>query len=187
MARIEIEEPQPAALSLSRALLRIVVGVIMTAHGWLKLSDFSSWYDQVVKLGLPFPEIAAPLAVAGELLGGLGLVFGLFTRLAAFGVACVMVVAIAKVHLPHGLLAQNGGFEFPLVLLASALGILIAGPDPLCLDTLLRRRARHRAIARDQIWNQPPYIEHPVPDEVLYDEAGRRRRGRDPRRPPLDR
>jgi hypothetical protein len=114
------------------------------------------------------------------LIGGLGLVFGLLTRVAALAVVSLLAVAIGAVHWNHGLFTQNGGFEFPLVLLTGALFFLLAGPDSLSADTLLRRRARDRAIQRDEIWSQPPYVE--VPEEALYRDAeerrARERRGR---------
>lgn len=165
--RIEIDEPQPASTTIGQTLLRVIVGVILAAHGWLKMMDYGAWQNQVASLDIPFPEIAAPLALAGELLGGLGLIFGLFTRVAAFGAFCVMAVAIATVHLHKGLFAQNGGFEYPLALAAAALFFVAAGPGPVSLDMYLRRRARTRAIQRDETWSRPPY--QPVPDDAIYD------------------
>lgn len=172
--RIEIEEPyQPVATTLGQTILRIALGVILAAHGWLKIMDYDAWQAQVAQLGIPMPEIMAPLALAGELLGGLGLAFGLLTRLAAFGAFCVMAVAISTVHLKNGLFAQDGGFEFPLILAAASIFFLAAGPGPVSLDTYLRRRSRVRAIQRDETWSQPPY--RPVPEDGLYDDE------RDPR------
>jgi putative oxidoreductase len=174
--RIEIEDPyQPVATTLGQTILRIVLGVILTAHGWQKVMDYGAWRAQVAELGIPAPEIMAPLALAGELLGGLGLVFGLLTRIAAFGAFCVMAVAITTVHLKNGLFAQNGGFEFPLILASAAVLFLAAGPGPVSLDTYLRRRARVRAIQRDETWSRPPY--QPVPEQELYDDE-RDERGR---------
>ena len=95
------------------------------------------------------------------------MIFGLLTRVAALGVISVLAVAIGTVHLHNGLFSQNGGFELPLVLLASALFVMLAGPDPLSLDTLLFRRARRLAIERDAIWSQPPYIAMPE-DAALH-------------------
>lgn len=119
--------------------LRVVAGIILAAHGWLKLIGFSQWQENVVAMGLPLPEVAAPLAVAGELAGGLGLVFGLLTPVAAFGAACVMAVAILSVHLPHGLFAKDNGFEYPLLLLATAVFFMLRGAGPISVDALARR------------------------------------------------
>jgi putative oxidoreductase len=165
------EEPQPVSTTMGQTLLRVVVGVVLAAHGWQKMMDFGAWQEQVASLGIPFPEIAAPLALAAELLGGLGLIFGLLTRLAAFGVFCNMAVAIATVHLHKGLFAENGGFEFPLVLAAAAVFFIAAGPGPISLEAFMRKRARHRAIQQDETWSRPPY--QPLPEEGVYDDDPR--------------
>jgi putative oxidoreductase len=177
-----------ATAALAQTLLRVACGVIMATHGWLKLTDYPTWHAHVVDMGLPSPELLAPLAVAGELLGGLGLIVGLFTRLAAFGVMCVMAVAIATVHLQKGLLAQNGGFEYPLLILATSLFFLVAGGGPISLDAALHRRSYRRSIERDPRWQRPPYVPEVPPvaardvlDEPLFDRYGRRVDPDDPR------
>src|SRR5262245_27622981 len=83
-------------------VLRVVVGGVMAAHGFQKLMDPSQYAQHFAQMGMPAPEFMVWLDIAGELLGGLGLVVGLLTPIAAFGVACTMVVAIGMVHLPHG-------------------------------------------------------------------------------------
>jgi putative oxidoreductase len=162
------EEPQPVSTTMGQTLLRVVVGVVLAAHGWQKMMDFGTWQNQVASLGIPMPEIAAPLALAAELLGGLGLIFGMFTRLAGFGAFCVMATAIATVHLHKGLFAKDGGFEFPLVLAAAAVFFIAAGPGPISLEAFMRKRARRRAIERDETWSRPPY--QPQPEQGLYDD-----------------
>lgn len=173
MARIEIEEPQPLSIVFGQAALRVVTGVIMAAHGWQKAIDLPAWQAKVGAIGIPYPEIAAYLSIGAELVGGALLVLGLLTRASAIAVVVNLAVAIGTVHATKGLFAQNGGFEFPLVLLVSALFVFLSGPDTLSADTLLRRRARDRAIQRDEIWSQPPYIE--MPEAVLYRDAEERR------------
>jgi putative oxidoreductase len=164
--RIEIEEAPPLQVSLAFTLLRVATGVILAVHGWEKLANLAAWQSQVAQLGLPEPEIAAPLAIAGELLGGVGLVLGRYTRAAASGVACVMVVAIATVHLSHGLLAAQGGFEYPLILLCVSLLFVAMGGGRISADRFMRERARRRAIQADERWSQPPYVA--LPDATFY-------------------
>ena len=159
--KIEIEEPVPVPHALALTFLRLVTGAILAAHGLLKLSDFPSWQAQVTQLGIPLPEVAAPLAVAGEFLGGLGLMVGLFTRVAAFGGVCVMAVAIAYVHARAGLFMRNGGFEFPLMLGAASALFAVVGGGRISLDRWRRVRAHHRAIAEDRRWSYPPYVPSP--------------------------
>jgi putative oxidoreductase len=119
-------------------IFRVVVGVIMAAHGLQKAMDPSQFQGHLAQMGFPAPGLMAYLAIAGELFGGLGLVVGLLTPVAAFGVACTMLVAITTVHLKHGLFAANGGMEYPLVLLASALWFMAAGAGPWSLDAIIR-------------------------------------------------
>ena len=120
--------------------LRIVIGVIMAVHGWGKLNSLEQWTAHVEKMGIPFPEISAYLGVAGEFLGGLGLIAGLFTPVAAFGVFCTMLVAIFAVHWKNGLLAKNGGFEYPLSLMMISLYFIFQGGGRWSLDHILSRR-----------------------------------------------
>jgi putative oxidoreductase len=128
-------------------LLRVVVGVIMAAHGFQKAMDPSMFQGHLVQMGFPLPSVMTYLAIAGELFGGLGLAVGLFTPVAAFGVACTMVVAITTVHLKKGLFAANGGFEFPLVLLMNALWFMAAGAGPWSLDAIIRAARSSRPSA----------------------------------------
>jgi putative oxidoreductase len=124
-------------------LVRVVAGIIMTAHGWQKLTDIPGWQQNLAQTGVPAPEVLAYFAIAGEFLGGIGLILGLLTPLAAFGVACVMAVAIVAVHLPHGLFAANNGFEYPLTMLALNLYFMARGGGPISLDARIRRGPRH--------------------------------------------
>jgi Predicted membrane protein len=125
---------EPVALTL----LRISTGIIMAAHGWQKFQNLDKTIEQFAGMGVP--KVATYLAVAGELLGGLGLIVGLLTPLAAFGVFCVMAVAILKVHLSNGLFAKDGGFEYPLTLAMVALYFIMRGGGPYSLDALFCRK-----------------------------------------------
>jgi putative oxidoreductase len=122
-------------------LLRVTVGVVMAAHGWSKLSDTAGTAASFAELGLPLPSLLVYVAVLTELFGGLALIFGLLTRYVALGIACTLVVAIVFAHLGNGLMAKNGGFEYPLTLL-----LVVNGGGTLSIDHALeRRRQRHAA------------------------------------------
>jgi putative oxidoreductase len=128
-------------------LLRVGTGIIMTTHGWMKLTDLAGTHQTFASLGIPFPDAAAYLAVAGELFGGLGLIVGLLTPIAAFGVLATMIAAIAFVHWPSGLLAQNNGFEYPLTVGLVALYFLVRGAGPVSLDAWwANRRGSHGRV-----------------------------------------
>lgn len=137
--------PEPSLNSQQRAeavaltALRIVVGVILAVHGALKLLDMPGTVQGFASLGIPYPGYAVYLAIAGELGGGLGLVFGALTRVAALGALCSMAVAIGYAHMGHGLLAKNGGWEYPLVLGLIALYFVTRGGGPASVDARFAR------------------------------------------------
>lgn len=126
-------------------LLRITVGVIMATHGWEKATNISATATAFTNAGIPYPEISTYLAIAGELFGGLGLLFGLLTPIAAFGIFCVMAVAVFGVHFPNGLLAKNNGFEYPLTLMMVALYFIVRGGGCYSLDTVFSKRCCSKA------------------------------------------
>ena len=53
-----------------------------------------------------------------------------------------MLVAILKVHLPHGLFASNGGFEFPMACGAIAFALIFTGSGPIAIDWLWGSKGR---------------------------------------------
>jgi putative oxidoreductase len=126
--------------AIALTALRVTVGVIFVVHGAMKLLDIPGTIQGFTQLGIPYPQYAVYLAIAGELFGGLGIVFGLLTRVAALGALCSMAVAIGYVHLGHGLLANKGGWEYPLVLGMVALYLVATGAGPFSMDALYRRR-----------------------------------------------
>src|SRR3989442_14325729 len=89
--------------------LRLVVGLVFIVHGGQKLFVFGvgGAAGFMAKVGIPWPFLAAVVVIAVEILGGLALILGLGTRLAAALLAIDMVVAILAVRLPAGLL---GGY-----------------------------------------------------------------------------
>ncbi len=123
---------------LALTLLRISTGIIMAAHGWDKLQNLNATVEQFGAMGIP--KAGVYLAIAGELGGGLGLIVGLLTPVAAFGVFCTMAVAILHVHLKNGLFAKDGGFEYPLTLAMVALYFIMRGAGPVSLDALFCRK-----------------------------------------------
>jgi putative oxidoreductase len=123
-------------------ILRVVTGFVLAAHGWMKLEDFGAWRDNVANLGIPAPDVMASLALAAELGGGIALMIGLVTPLAAAMIFVTMLVAIFTVHAKNGLMAQDGGFEYPLILAAVAIYFVARGAGPYSLDHLLFKRRR---------------------------------------------
>jgi len=108
------------------------LGIIMTAHGWQKLSGgLGKFMGMLSNMGIP--GWMAYLAVAAEFGGGILVLVGLLTRLAAFSILIDMAVAITKVHWKNGLKGP-GGFEFPLACAVIAFALIFLGAGPISLD-----------------------------------------------------
>src|SRR5262245_57558152 len=90
---------QARAESVAVFALRVIAGVIFAVHGGMKLLDIPGTIQSFTELGIPYPEYAVYLAIAGELLGGIGLILGCLTRLAALGALSTMAFAIGYAHI----------------------------------------------------------------------------------------
>jgi putative oxidoreductase len=117
---------------LGLLVLRLVLGAIMIAHGYVKIFGGMQNFVHMVR-GLGMPGWLAYFAAAAEFGGGILVVLGLITRFAAFAILIDMLVAIAKVHLRNGLTGQDG-YEFPLALAAIAFALILFGAGPIALD-----------------------------------------------------
>lgn len=109
-------------------IIRVVLGIIMLYHGWPKLTDLGGWVERFTGMGVPLPTLAVTFATVAEVGGGLLLLLGVFTDLAGLLFAIDMLGAIIFVHAKNGFSVGDGGVEWPLALLAMALGIALAGP-----------------------------------------------------------
>ena len=127
------------------AILRLVLGVVFFAHGAQKMLGWFGGYGFSGTMGYftgtaHIPAVFAFLAIAAELFGGLGLLFGFLTRIAAFGISVNMLVAIATVHGAMGFFmnwtgAQKGeGFEYHLLVLAITAFLMIRGAGAFSID-----------------------------------------------------
>lgn len=125
---------------LGLLVLRVVVGVIMAAHGWQKIHAGPSHFVNMVH-GMHMPGWLAYISIAAEFAGGILLVLGYATRIAAFFIVIDLLVAIMKVHLHNGLLAP-GGYQFPLSVAAAAFALIFFGAGPISLDWLTGNRAK---------------------------------------------
>ena len=133
----------PAQADLGLFILRLAAGGTFAAHGGQKLFalGIAGVTGAFTQMGAPMPGVTAPIIAVLEFAGGLALVAGLLTRLAALGLMIDMAGAIAIVHYKNGYFLPTG-VEFVLLLLACALTLLVAGPGAYSLDALLGRRAR---------------------------------------------
>jgi putative oxidoreductase len=109
-------------------IVRVVLGIIMLYHGWAKVTDLGGTIEGFSGMGVPIPALTATFAMVAEVGGGLLLLLGVLTDIAGLLVAIDMLGAIIFVHAKNGFAVTDNGFEWPLALLAMALGIALAGP-----------------------------------------------------------
>ena len=120
---------------LGLLVLRLALGAVMIAHGYQKIFGGMPQFMQMLQ-HMGIPAWMAYLTVAAEFGGGILLVAGFLTRIAAIAIFLDMAVAISKVHLQHGLFSKNGGFEFPMVCGAIAFSLIWSGAGPIAMDWL---------------------------------------------------
>jgi putative oxidoreductase len=129
--------------------LRLVLGVVYFAHGAQKLLGWFGGYGFhgtmgfFTHMGMPAP--VAFLVICTEFFGGLGLIVGLLTRIAALGIGVEMIGAIFMVHMANGFFMnwagnQKGeGFEYHLLAIAMCAALLLRGAGAFSLDRTLSK------------------------------------------------
>jgi putative oxidoreductase len=131
--------------SFGALVMRLVLGIIMTRHGYDKVIPSGALYNfthMVTRIHMPV--WLGYVAAFTEFFGGILLIIGLLTRVAAFMTAIDMGVAIIKVHLHGGVMGPNS-FALPLALFAIALMLVFTGCGWLGLDDFVGRGAGGRA------------------------------------------
>jgi len=126
-------------------VLRLLLGIVFFPHGMQKLVGWFGGYGFSGTMGfftgqLGVPAVFAFLAIMAEGLGSLGLITGLLTRVAAFGIAVNMVVAVYMMHFQNGFFMnwfgnQKGeGYEFHILVIAIAIALMIRGGGKWSID-----------------------------------------------------
>src|SRR3977135_2778119 len=125
---------------LALAIPRVVIGLIIAAHGLQKLAGWLGGHGISGTAGFlaqlcfrPARFWAWGLALA-ETIGGVLMALGLFSPVGPALVAAAMLTALLVVHRPNGFWNMNGGVEWPLTLIAVALSSAITGPGAYSLD-----------------------------------------------------
>jgi uncharacterized membrane protein YphA (DoxX/SURF4 family) len=152
---------------LTGLLLRLALAAVFVYHGLVLVTGYTPqefvehWMDNSLNLdgGGPTewgakwmnemarkqdkepPPAPVQMAVAwGQLIGGLTLVLGLLTRVAAVGLIIIMAGAIALVHAPNGFDVTKGGFEYNVLIIVVCLVLMFSGAGNVSVDRLFRRR-----------------------------------------------
>jgi putative oxidoreductase len=130
-----LDRLQPLAL----LVMRLALGTIMTVHGYHKVFGGLSHFAHMVG-GMGLPAWLGYVAAFTELLGGILILVGFFTRPAAFAVCVDLCVAIWKIHLHNGLMGSpdRPGYEFPLAVATLAFALIFFGAGAISLDHVLR-------------------------------------------------
>jgi putative oxidoreductase len=125
-------------------IVRLALGIVMFPHGaqkllgWFGGPGFAATLQSMTGMGLP--AVIVFLVILCEFFGSLSLISGFLGRVGAFGIFCVMLGAVLKVHLPNGFFMnwmgnQKGeGFEYHLLAIGMALAIMVRGSGAFSID-----------------------------------------------------
>ncbi|MGG6313627.1 DoxX family protein [Paenibacillus macerans] len=131
------------SLALALLIIRLVIGLTMMAHGAQKLFGWfggygpkgtGGWLESLgIKPGVPM----AVMAGLAEFGGGLLVAAGLFTPVGAALLILTMIVAIVSVHVKNGFWSSAGGYEYNLIIIAAAVGLVLTGAGSYSIDAIL--------------------------------------------------
>lgn len=134
--------PNPTVRSIALLVSRVILGVILIAHG---IQKFAEWTlagtgQAFAGMGIPLPAVSATVAATIELAGGILLILGAFTPIVGVLVFGQMLVAAVLVHIGNGIFVTDGGWELVGAIGAGALALAAAGAGRWSVDALLLGR-----------------------------------------------
>ena len=130
-------------VALGLLILRLVIGVILAAHGaqklfgWFGGPGMTGWTGAMNRMRIRPATPWAWMSALAEFLGGIGLALGLLFPLPSAAIAGSMLVAMIMVHLPKGFFVTKGGYEFNLAILGAVVTLALTGPGAYSLDAAL--------------------------------------------------
>jgi len=136
--------------SFAPVIARVTLGLVFFPHGAQKLLGWFGGYGFSGTMGfftgaMHIPTVFAFLAIVTEFFGALALIFGAFSRVAAFGIATIMIVAVVTTHLANGFFMnwfgnqKSEGYEYHLLVLALAAIVFVYGAGKASVDAALSR------------------------------------------------
>lgn len=151
---------------LSDLVLRLVLGAVFFSHGAQMALGWFGGYGFSGTMGfftgtLHIPAPLAFLVITTQFAGAIALILGLFTRLAALGIAVNMLVAVAMVHAQFGWFMnwsgnQKGeGFEYHLLAIAIAAVLILRGGGKWAADAAIENSLRVAETSRATVSTQP--------------------------------
>jgi putative oxidoreductase len=132
----------PVLGDVALLIARIAIGFVLLAHGWQKYSEYTidGTTAAFADMGVPAAGAAALFATVVEVVGGVALILGLLTPVAAALNIVNLLGALVLVHASNGVFVDGGGYELVLVLIAGLLLVLALGAGRFSVDELLARR-----------------------------------------------
>jgi putative oxidoreductase len=120
-------------------VIRLVLGIILLGHGVQKVFGWFGGYgikgtgQWLESIGIKPGAFFAFITGAAEIVGGFFVAVGVYTEIGAWLIIVVMAVAVIKVHIKNGFWNSSNGFEFNLLIIAAAVGLLLTGPGSIVL------------------------------------------------------
>ena len=138
----------PAARDALLLVSRVLLGVVLIAHGWQKFATYGigGVTQSFAQMGVPLPAVAAVFAAVVELVGGAALLLGAATVIAGALVVLDMLGAFLLVHVGNGVFVTDNGFELVWMIAATALVLVAVGPGRYSVDAALAGRRRTAGV-----------------------------------------
>lgn len=132
----------PAVRDIGLLLTRVLLGVVLIAHGWQKFftNGIGGTGEFFASMSVPAATAAATFAGLVELVGGILLIIGLLTPVISALVVIVMIGAFFFVHLGNGIFVTDNGWELVAVIALAVVVFGLVGPGRYSIDSLIAGR-----------------------------------------------
>lgn len=134
----------PLLTDLALLVARLVLGVVLVAHGWQKYNEWTvaGTGQSFAQMGIPAPGFSAALVTGVEIIGGVALILGLLTPVVAIVNGVSMFMAALLVHVEAGIFVEDGGYELVAAIFAGLIVLAACGGGRFSIDRLLAPRSK---------------------------------------------